>query len=293
MSRRGFLAGAGLLAVGAGAGVLVNDGVLPGRTRAYRLLGLNGPDGVVPDVAPGRSVSGAFVSRARLGKRTGWTIAYPPGNTGALPVAVVLHGRDNNHASAFADDFLGLGRFLAAAVNDGVRPFALASVDGGDTYWHARRTGEDAGGMVLHEFLPLLARHGLDVRHVGFLGWSMGGYGALSLAARLGEGRVAAVAAESPALWHDFADTAPGAFDGPADFAAATVFGRQAALTGIPVRIDCGQGDPFYPAVRDYVEGFPVPPAGGFQPGGHDLGYWRRMAPAQIRFLARGFDTTG
>jgi pimeloyl-ACP methyl ester carboxylesterase len=202
-------------------------------------------------------------------------------------VAVVLHGRGNDHASAFSDHYLGLHRFLAAAVSQGAAPFALASVDGGESYWHARATGEDAGAMVLREFLPLLGRHGLDIGRVGFLGWSMGGYGALVLAARLGRSRALAVAAESPALWHEYEDSSQGAFDDAADFERSTVFGRQRRLEGIPVRIDCGKGDPFFPAVRDYVAGFVHRPAGGFQPGAHSVGYWRRMAPHQMRFLAR------
>ena len=143
--------------------------------------------------------------------------------------------------------------------------------------------------MVVEEFLPLLADHGLDVSRLGFLGWSMGGYGSLRLAGKLGADRVAGVAAVSPALWHEYADTSPGAFDDAADFADATVFGRQDTLDGIPVRIDCGEGDPFYAATRDYVAGFDTPPAGGFEPGDHDVGYWRRMAPQQLRFLARAF----
>ena len=122
------------------------------------------------------------------------------------PVAVVLHGRGNNHASAFDRNYLGLDRFLAARVRAGGTPFALASVDGGETYWHERDGGEDAGAMVVDEFIPMLAEHGLDTRRVGFLGWWMGGYGALALAGRLGPARTVAVAAESPALWHDFAD---------------------------------------------------------------------------------------
>jgi S-formylglutathione hydrolase FrmB len=207
-------------------------------------------------------------------------------------VAVVLHGRGNDHASAFSRHQLGLDRFLAAGVGAGLPAFALASVDGGEGYWHRRDTGEDAGAMVLDEFLPLLAGRGLDVRRVGFLGWSMGGYGALVLAARLGRDRVAGVAAASPALWHEFADSAPGAFDDATDFAEATAFGRQDSLAGIPVRIDCGEGDPFYAATRDYVAGFAVPPAGGFQPGGHDFGYWRQLAPQQLRFLGRAFTVT-
>jgi hypothetical protein len=33
------------------------------------------------------------------------------------------------------------------------------------------------------------------------------------------------------------------------------------------------------------VTGFARPPAGGFEPGAHDLDYWRRMASAQLAFL--------
>ena len=96
----------------------------------------------------------------------------------------------------------------------------------------------------------------------------------------------------SPALWHDFADSAPGAFDNAADFDRVSVFGRQRDLDGIRVRIDCGEEDPFCVATRDYVEGFPVRPAGLFGPGSHDVRYWRRMAPAQVRFIADAFSTT-
>jgi S-formylglutathione hydrolase FrmB len=184
-----------------------------------------------------------------------------------------------------------LDRFLAAAVGQGATPFAMASVDGGESYWHARVDGDDAGAMVVDEFLPLLADHGLDVGRVAFFGWSMGGYGALRLAGRLGRDRVVAATATSPALWHRFADAAPGAFDDTADFDRATVFGRQRELDGIRVRVDCGEEDPFYAATQDYVEGFRVHPAGGFRPGSHDVGYWRRMAPAQVRFIAESFAT--
>jgi hypothetical protein len=91
----------------------------------------------------------------------------------------------------------------------------------------------------------------------------------------------------SPALWRNFADSAPGAFDDAADFARATAFGRQRTLEGIPLRIDCGEEDPFYAATKAYRRDFRIQPAGGFQPGGHDVGYWRRMAPSHVRFLAR------
>ena len=290
VTRRGLLAGAGLLTAGAGAAAVgVNEGVLPGRSWLYRHVGPSGEAGVVPDISPGRTISGSFRSAARLGASCGWTIAYPPGTMRELPVAVVLHGRGNDHVSAFDRDYLALDRFLAASVREGGAPFALASVDGGESYWHARESGEDAGAMVLEEFLPMLADRGLDVARVGFLGWSMGGYGALALAGTLGRAGAVAVAAESPALWREFGDTHAGAFDDAADLEDATVFGRQDSLDGVAVRVDCGEGDPFYAETRAYVDGFEVPPAGGFQPGGHDLDYWRRLAPAQLRFLGEAF----
>lgn len=288
MTRRGLILGGGAVgAVAVGGVVGVESGVLPGRSWTYHRLGLDGPDGTVPDVAPGPSESGTFVSEKRSGAKVGWTIARPPGSRpdAALPVAVVLHGRGDDHASAFDPDYLGLDRFLAAAVADGVPPFALASIDGGETYWHARDSGEDAAAMVVDEFLPLLGRSGLDTSRVGLLGWSMGGYGALHLGRLLGAGAAAGIGAMSPALWHEYADTAPGAFDDAGDFTDATVFGHQDDLDGIAVRIDCGEGDPFYDAVGDYRDGFAEPPAGGFERGDHDLGYWRRIAPDHIAFL--------
>ncbi|WP_232524948.1 alpha/beta hydrolase [Nocardioides mangrovicus] len=286
-SRRAVLAGGGVALLGAAAAG-VADGVLPGRTFVRHELGLDGADGSVPDVEPGPLRSGAFSSRARGGRRTGWTIAWPPhARVGAsLPVAVVLHGRRNDHTTAFGGRHLGLDRFLAQAVHGGATPFAIASVDGGSAYWHDRRDGDGAATMVVEEFLPLLASHGLDVARLALMGWSMGGFGSLHLAGVLGHARVSAVAAMSPALWHRFADTAPGAFDDAADFARTTDFGRQHRLDGVRVRIDCGRDDPFFSATRDYVAGFANRPAGGFEPGAHTMGYWRRLAPTQVRFVA-------
>jgi S-formylglutathione hydrolase FrmB len=173
-----------------------------------RHLGLDGADGVVPDITAGPTVSGSFVSPRRLGARCGWTIGYPPGSRpGApLPVLVSLHGRSADHTTSFGTG-LHLERFLAQAVARGVPEFAVASIDGGDTYWHQRSDGEDAGAMVTEEFLPLLGAHGLRTSRLGFLGWSMGGYGALHLAGLLGRARVRAVGVMSPALWHTAGET--------------------------------------------------------------------------------------
>lgn len=140
--------------------------------------------------------------------------------------------------------------------------------------------------MVIKELLPLLRTRGLDTSRIALLGWSMGGYGALLLAGSLGKDRVSACVAESPALWQNAGDTAPGAFDDPADYEAHTVFGRQPQLDGVAVRVDCGLGDGFLTSAQHYVRGLSRRPAGGFEPGGHTLGYWRRMAPAQLAFIS-------
>ena len=63
---------------------------------------------------------------------------------------------------------------------------AVATVDGGNSYWHARRSGVDPASIIVQELLPLLARKGLDTERIALMGWSMGGYGALLLASRLG-----------------------------------------------------------------------------------------------------------
>ena len=287
LTRRGVLAG--VVALGAGAGAVgAQQGLLPDRAWLERRLG-DPVDGPVPDVAAGRVVSGSFVSQARLGVRCGWAIGYPPGQHRDLPVAVVLHGKHGDHAKVFDPGYLALDKFLADAVAASGTPFALASVDGGNSYWHARDSGEDAGAMVRDELLPVLGRHGLRTDRVGLMGWSMGGFGALSLAGRWGPDRAAAAVAESPALFPSYDAATPGAYDDPDDYAEVTVFGRQDSLAGIPVRVDCGTGDPFYDATRSYLSGFRERPAGAFTDGGHDVGYWRSMAPDQLRFLARAF----
>ncbi|MFD1825945.1 MULTISPECIES: alpha/beta hydrolase [Mumia] len=247
---------------------------------------LDGPDGKVPRVEGGEVIGGSFASKARRGRSCGWAIAWPPGHRENLPVTVVLHGRGNDHASAFSSRYLGLDRFLVAAVRGGAAPFALASVDGGESYWHRRADGDDAAAMVIDELLPLLERRGLRTERIGLAGWSMGGFGALHLARTLGRGRVAGVAVMRPALWRSYDDTTPGAYDDAADFARVSVMKRQRSLAGTRLRVDCGRGDPFYDATRDFVEGFDTRPAGDFERGGHDVGYWRRMAPTQLRFLA-------
>jgi len=293
--RRSFLAGLFGAVVG-GGGYLVTAGVLPGRTTLFETLGLDGSDGALPRVEPGELHLGSFRSAARGDADTGWVLALPPGvafdrlkapGRQPLPVCVLLHGRGDS-ATSLVD--IGYDRFLAGATMTGVPPFAIAAVDGGDRYWHRRSAGDDTGRMIVDELLPMLARAGLRSEprdRIALMGYSMGGYGALLLGSELGPARVAAVVAESPALWTSPAEAAPGAFAGTADFVRNDVFARRKTLAEIPIKIDCGLADPFYRAAKQFAEGMDPAPAGTFGRGDHDYGYWRAVAPSSVAFVGQ------
>src|SRR5246127_603882 len=154
-------------------------------------------------------LAGSFVSAARGGVETNWVIALPPGHTGVLRPVIALHGKDGDANMMFD---AGVEDGLAQLVRSGKPPFAVVGVDGGsNSYWHRRADGTDSGAMVLEELLPMLSTMGFDNSRVGFMGWSMGGYGALHLGAKLGPSQTAGICAISPALYTSYTDCAPGA----------------------------------------------------------------------------------
>jgi len=241
------------------------------------------PPPAAPPAEPAPTmVTGSFVSAARGGVNTNWAIARPPGQTAPLRPIIALHGKGSDAATVMAG---GVEQGLAQLTAAGLPPFAVVAVDGGGGYWHKRASGEDSGAMVLDELIPMLAEQGLDTSRVAFLGWSMGGYGALLLGARFGPARTAAITAVSPALWQSSGATAPGAFDGADDYAANSVWGLP-ALGSIPIRIDCGDSDPFYAATKAFIAQLPTPPSGGFSPGGHDGAFWSAQLPAELQWMA-------
>jgi pimeloyl-ACP methyl ester carboxylesterase len=282
----GLLGGAGVVAAGLFG---VEQGVLPGRPWLQEHLRLDGPDGVIPDVEPGRVVEDSFVSEARGGVEVGWSLILPPGvspRDSSLPLVVALHwlGADN---TTLTGSELGLDRYLAAHAREGGQPFAIVAADGGSGYWHPHK-GDDAGSMVLEELLPMVRNLGYDIGNISFLGWSMGGYGALRLAAVRGD-RTPAVVASSPALWKDAGDASSSGFSDAHEYDEYSVFHHQESLNEIPVRVDIGTGDPFYRDVQKYVDDFPYDhhPTATFERGGHTPGYWRRMLPAQLDWLGK------
>jgi S-formylglutathione hydrolase FrmB len=228
-------------------------------------------------------LSGSFISAARGGVQTNWIIARPPGWAGTLRPVIALHGKDGS-AKGVMD--LGVEDGLAELAKAGRPPFAVVSVDGGaSSYWHRRADGTDSGAMVLNELIPMLATKGLETSRVAFMGWSMGGYGALLLGARLGPQRTAGICAVSPALFPSFTESTMGAFDSYDDWKRYTVWGLP-ALASIPLRVDCGTSDRFCPATRQFVAQLRTPPSGGFSPGGHDVSFWRQQLPGELAWLA-------
>lgn len=286
--RRALITGlGGLAAVLTGGGAaygLVESDVLPGRIRLDRALGRCGD----PPASPSATTA---VHRARHRSRArrsevGWALVRPEGGSlRGLPVVVVLHGLGGDSASAVTD--LALPRYLGQAVASGKRRFALLVADGGGTYWHRRANGDDPLRMITDELLPHLRRLGLRTDRNGLYGYSMGGYGALLAAERLGRPRVAAVAAASPTVFPTYAAARganPGAFDDTTDFTRNDVLRGLPALRGIPAWVGCGRSDVFADVTRTIRDRLPGP-EGDVTEGCHDPSYWRRTLPAALTFL--------
>jgi S-formylglutathione hydrolase FrmB len=224
---------------------------------------------------------GTFSSRFWPGQKVRWRLARPARQgsvTARQPLVVALHGHGGDADWAF--DNVHIERHVVPT------GLAVATVDGGDFYWHARRAGVDPASMVVQELLPLLAGKGVATDRVSLIGWSMGGYGALLLASMLGPGRVSGVVATSAALWQSSGDSAPGAFDDRQDFARNDVFARRGELARMPVRLDCGSEDPFIVANRAFARGLPSGVA-TFDRGAHTEEYWSAHAGTQMRWLRK------
>ncbi len=179
-----------------------------------------------------RTSAGSFDSAYRPGVATHWSLAAPECRPATqqpeLPVAIFLHGLGGDHSVLLED--LAADEALQRHLDAGGAPFAIAAVDGGDTWWHPRANGTDTQSMLVKEFAPFLGRRGYDLGRIGLFGLSMGGFGSLLLASQGRLPGVRAVAAMSPAVWDSYDPRLEVAFDGPADFAAHDVFALRPGL---------------------------------------------------------------
>jgi pimeloyl-ACP methyl ester carboxylesterase len=241
----------------------------------------------VPSVAGVHVVRGVITTKNVPGA-VRYAIVVPEGVRGLDRVAYVLPGRGSDADAAVA---LGLGGFLAAYVRAGGRPFALAVMDAGESYFHPRasradRSGEDRLAVATVD-LPRTVRDVLGAQRLreALMGFSMGGYGAL-LAAEREPARYRAVAVAGPAIFPSYEDerrSVGDAFDSAADFARYDVLSHAGALRGRPVRIWAGQRDPFLPGVRAFAHACPTADV-HVEPGCHDDGFWRASAASLIEF---------
>jgi enterochelin esterase-like enzyme len=290
ISRRGLIIGWSALgaAVGLGGwGLLANERAVPGRSVLDTVFGRCHIDTPPPaEATPGRTLRSSFYSRKRA-RSVNYMLGFPPGVAvdAVLPVCLCLHGYGENERALF--DPLGYHRLLAAAVKANVPPFVLASVDGGGGYWHPH-PGDDPLGMLTTEFPVILAQHGLPVDRFALLGWSMGGFGAL-LAATEHPATCAAVAANSPALFSSYGDAHrvnPGAFSSEEEWNTwGDLPKRVGRLRDTKLRIDCGESDPFEPAVSDLRGQLPDPSVVHIAKGCHDAAFWRSLAPLQLSMI--------
>jgi enterochelin esterase-like enzyme len=283
VTRRGFLAVAGLTAA-----TLVIGGVGLRQAPWRDWLGA-AEDRLGVDIPGAAGISHEYTLHSRyVDEPVGYSIAWPPGSEPGDPLSVcfALPGRGGGPPMGFAG-------YVAAAMRSGEsRPYAVVGVDGGVSYWHRRKSGEDRLSMLLRELVPLCARRfklGGGGRKRAVIGWSMGGYGAL-LAAETEPRLFAAVVAVSPAVWTSYDAMMLGprdAFDSAADFAKHDVIAHADRLAGVNLRLDCGKQDPFYGYVTYLDAALPEPPSGGYSKGGHDQDYWSKVAPAEAEFIGR------
>ena len=165
----------------------------------------------------------------------------------------------------------------------------LASVDGGDAYWHPRANGDDPLGMVLEDFPIVLAQHGLPVDRFGVSGLLDGWLSGPGRGLRGAQQFVAAVA-NSPAhlalLRGGSTRSNAKAFDSDEDWRGwGDLRTRTGDLKGVAVRIDCGESDSFEPAISSLQEQFPDPGTVHITKGCHDNAFWRSVAPEQLKLI--------
>ena len=240
-------------------------------------------DLAVPSAAGVRVVRGIVPTR-HVKATVRYALVVPDGARALGRVAYVLPGRGGDADSAVG---LGLDGFLAAYLRAGGRPFALAIVDAGESYFHPRASGEDRLAVATVDF-PLVVRQVLGVSRLreAVIGQSMGGYGAL-LAAEREPRRYRAVAVAGPAIFPSYDDerrSVGDAFDSAADFARYDVLAHARTLRGRPVRIVAGERDPFLPGVRQFARACPTADV-HVVPGCHDDGFWRVSAPSLLTFV--------
>ena len=260
-------------AVGITGGSVLAARNIHGTRRFLHRHGLvDGPDRALPSINPP-------VEYAALPPPFGsvnYGLYLPAGNVAA--VLYGLHGRGGSRRDAF--DAIGLHRFVA----ERGLPWGVATLDGGETFWHKRKDGSNTQRDLIDGLIPYVSTKAPAAKAV-VIGWSAGGFGAVLAMLQHPEVFVAAVGS-GPSFWTSFSSSTEGAFDDDADFAANDVLGDAQQLAGRAVRVDCGDDDPFAEGVVDLKRRV-ASIEGGLRSGFHEDASWRSYLPDQLDFIAR------
>jgi S-formylglutathione hydrolase FrmB len=200
-----------------------------------------------------------------------------------LPVCLFLHGLRSTAAGAIPASVVNL--VVRSVAHDRIPPFALVAVDGGDSYWHQNRPGDDPMRMLLAE-LPAWLR----ARHLGSVfaasGFSMGGFGSLLYARRRAErgDALRGAVAVSPGLMEWSEMRKRGAFRDEREWAGLDPRNNVGALGGTSVAVWCGAQDAFAAGTREFISAA-RPRIGRILPGRHDGRFQDVVAEDQVEFL--------
>jgi S-formylglutathione hydrolase FrmB len=231
-----------------------------------------------------------------LGRRLDEVGIVPSGDE-RRPLLVLLHGR-HDHTRAYSpisrksgpESMLSDALFAGLAELGKDAPIVVLLNGGQHSWYHDRRSGRWAS-MILDDAIPdAIRRFHARPDRIAIGGISMGGYGALRLAA-LRPREFCAVGGHSAALYETYRASAPVAFDDAADFARNDVFkaARKGRFDRVPVWIDGGSYDAFHDADAAFVS---ILRARGVRvtyhvwPGGHTASYWRAHMGEYLRFYA-------
>lgn len=231
-------------------------------------------------------------------------IAIVPPGGGVRPLLVLLHGRHDPSRLSWLipsrtgpESMLSNSLFVGLAKLGRLAPVIVLLDGGGHSYFHNRADG-DWGSMILDEAIPdAQRRFGTRPGLVAIGGVSMGGFGALHLAA-LRPQEFCAIGGHSAALWESASATAPGAFDNATDFERTDVFSaaRRGAFDHATLWIDGGTNDPFRAAdasLAGLLRARGVKVAYHLWPGGHTQSYWDSHYLGYLRFYGNVLDTCG
>ncbi|MEV6244043.1 alpha/beta hydrolase-fold protein [Lentzea sp. NPDC051838] len=203
-----------------------------------------------------------------------------------LPMSILLHGLHGDARHAAVGD---LADVLASAVAKGSVPaFGFVAVDGGDNYWHENVPGDDPMAMLLDEVPRWLHDRGYG-EPFAITGASMGGFGALLYARRRAErgDPIAATAAISPGLlttWQEMAKRR--AFKDEGEWASLDPLRHLKSTGPTALGVWIGDRDRFIEGTRRFIRDV-KPEVGVVKPGGHDDGFYRKVTPDVVRFLAK------